>query len=321
MNEPTVATLGGTSPTQIVRRYLLATRPKFFTASVLPMLIGSAWGWNQAGTFDAIAFLLGLAATVFVHAAANVLNDVFDGLNGNDSSNQGRIFPYTGGSRFIQNGILTTRQMTGWGVLLLALGVISGLALSVYKGPMILTFGFIGVALGVLYSAPPLHLSAKGLGELAVGIAFGALPVTGAAWLQTGIVDINALILSIPASMWVIAILLINEVPDAKADADVGRRTLVVRLGAVGARSIYIGLSLMAFAGFVLAWIADLIPVWGLLLPALLAIGGVKAGLAITPDYTDRIETLKGGIEMTLGLHMMGCLWLLGLVTGTGLWW
>lgn len=317
MNEPTVLALGGDSAPQIARRYLLAMRPKFFTASILPMLIGTAWGWTLADGFDAVAFVLGLAATVFVHASANVLNDVFDGLNGNDSLNEGRIYPYTGGSRFIQNGVIDIPQMAKWGVLLLALGVACGLALSLHSGAGVIWFGVAGVALGVLYSAPPLHLSARGLGELAVGVAFGTLPVAGAAWLQTGTLDAGAVILSIPVAMWVTAILLINEVPDATADAAVNRRTLVVRFGDTAARRIYIGLHAVAFLSLAYASWTGLLPLWGAAFPALMLLGGVKAAGGIVAKG----EALRKGIEMTLGLHMLGSLWILGLIVARGFGW
>ena len=132
---------------------------------------------------------------------------------------------------------------------------------------------------------------------------------------------IGALILSLPVSMWVAAILVINEVPDAKADASVGRGTLVVRFGPNGARWMYMTLHILAFSGFVLAFAYDLLPLWSLSFPAILVLGALKASRSITVDFEDRIGLLRRGIEMTLALHMLGCLWLLVLVAGTGLWW
>ncbi|HSN71533.1 MAG TPA: prenyltransferase, partial [Steroidobacteraceae bacterium] len=109
--EPTPAAFEGTGPGAQARRLLHATRPKFFPASVLPVLVGTAWGASVAGSLDITVFLLALVTTVCVHAAANVLNDVGDDLSGTDRINQERIFPYTGGSRFIQNGVMSTRAM------------------------------------------------------------------------------------------------------------------------------------------------------------------------------------------------------------------
>jgi 1,4-dihydroxy-2-naphthoate octaprenyltransferase len=73
-----------------------------------------------------------------------------------------------------------------------------------------------GIALGTLYSMPPVQLRAHGFSEAALALAFGTLPVAGAAWLQSGIVDTDVLLASVPISLWVAAILLTNEVPDIK---------------------------------------------------------------------------------------------------------
>ncbi|NQU57380.1 MAG: prenyltransferase [Rhodospirillales bacterium] len=320
MAEPTIAALCGNAPAKAARRYILATRPMFFSASVLPLFIGSAWGWLEAGAFNATAFFLALFSTISVHAAANVLNDVFDDINGNDRAKEGRIFPYTGGSRFIQNGVLDVSQMTRWGVALLILGALSGAALALYKGPVVICFGLLGVALGILYSAPPFSLSARGLGELAVGTAFGVLPVVGSAWLQSGEISLDALLLSVPISMWVTAILLINEVPDAKADAAVNRKTFIVHFGFKRARYLYLALHGMAFLSLVFAVLNGQIPLWGIAFPALIPIGAFKAARVFASPMANA-AALRSSIEMTLGLHMLGSLWLVGVLLSMGFSW
>lgn len=313
MTEPTVAILGGDTFAKSARRYILATRPKFISASVLPLFVGSAWGWMEAGAFNGMAFFLALVTTVFVHACANVFNDVFDDINGNDRVNEGRIFPYTGGSRFIQNQVISISQMAQWGVTLLILGAFFGAALVSYKGSVVIYFGLVGVALGLLYSVPPFSLSARGLGELAVGIAFGVLPVVGSAWLQSGEVSLDIVLLSVPISMWVTAILLINEVPDVDADASVNRKTFVVRFGLRRTRHLYLILHGVAFAAFGLAVLNGLIPLWAISFPGLLLVGAFKAAQGITSPLIDA-TALRSSIEMTLGIHMMGGLWLVGVL-------
>ncbi len=59
-----------------------------------------------------------------------------------------------------------------------------------------------GIALGTLYSMPPVQLSAHGFGEAAVALAFGTLPIAAAAWLQSGIVEPEVLLASEPISLW-----------------------------------------------------------------------------------------------------------------------
>ena len=230
---PSTQEFAGDSPAQVSKRLFNAMRPKFFPASVLPVLAGSAWGFMVAGQFDPSAFILALLATVCVHAGANVLNDVGDDSGGTDRQNEDRIYPYTGGSRFIQAGIMTPNGMARLGISLLGVAAIAGLILLLSKGTMVLWFGIAGVLLAVLYSLGPVRLASVGLGEVAVGIAFGVLPVTGAAWLQSGSLGLDVLLFSIPVSVWVTAILLINEVPDIAADGATGKRTLPVRFSLV----------------------------------------------------------------------------------------
>jgi len=305
--EPSAIGLAGTSLGQAARRLFLATRPKFFTASVLPVLLGSAWGYGIAENFDSVAFVLAVFATIFIHAATNVLNDVYDELTGNDGPNENRIYPYTGGSRFIQNGVMDVAQMRSWGIALLLLGVSTGLMLAYLKGVAIIGLGLTGVALGVLYSAPPFRLSARGMGEIAVAIGFGLLPVVGAAWLQTGQFSIEAALLALPVGIWIANVLVINEVPDVAADAGAGCKTAAVRLGGAGTRRLYlVGQIVAAIASLTLA-VIGLIPLWAGLVLVLTVVPAWTAAQSIVAPPTER-DRLRTGIEATLGIHAAGTL-------------
>jgi 1,4-dihydroxy-2-naphthoate octaprenyltransferase len=303
--EPTAELLAGDSPGSVARRLFLATRPGFFPASVAPVIVGSTWGYSVAGGFDWVLFALALLATLLVHLASNVLNDVGDDASGADRINDERIFPYTGGSRFIQNGILTSRQMAALGISLLVLGMLVGLVLAALRGPAVLIFGIIGVALGVLYSLPRIELSAHGVGEAAIAVAFGLLPVNGAAWLQSGQVDWESILISVPVSMWVAAILLINEVPDRGSDGRAGKRTLVVRLGVDNTRRLYLFLHLTASAALLAAGFTALIPWWMGVVSVGLIPGAYRAAVHIR-EPLDRTR-LTHSIEITLRLHTAGC--------------
>jgi 1,4-dihydroxy-2-naphthoate octaprenyltransferase len=303
--EPSSELLAGDSPGSVARRLLLATRPGFFPASVAPVIVGSAWGYSVAGKFDWLLFALALLATLLVHLASNVLNDVGDDVSGADRINDDRIFPYTGGSRFIQNGILTVRQMAALGISLLALGVLVGLMLAVLRGPVVLIFGIMGVSLGVLYSLPRIELSAHGVGEAAIAVAFGLLPVNGAAWLQSGRVDWESILISVPVSMWVAAILLINEVPDRNSDGRAGKKTLVVRLGVDNTRRLYLFLHLTASAALLSAGLIGLIPWWMGVISVALVPGAYRAAAHIR-EPLDRMR-LTHSIEVTLRMHTAGC--------------
>lgn len=308
--EPSAAALAGGSTARRGKRLLLATRPKFFAASVLPVLLGTAWGYKVGGQFDLVAFTLALAAILCVHGGANVLNDVFDELGGSDPINDERIYPYTGGSRFIQNGLMSVAEMARWGSTLIGVGMVLGAVLIAMKGMTVLLFGLAGIALATLYSVPPVQLSARGWGEAAVGLGFGVLPVCGAAWLQSGLIDGAVLLVSVPVSLWVANILLINEVPDIPADAQAGKRTLPVRLGRQGTRALYLCLHVSAVLAIALAISQGLLPWPTISLPVLLLLAAWRASQAIVGAP----ESLRHGIELTLAVHGLGGLWLVGWV-------
>lgn len=316
---PVTEDFAGKSLSRAAKRAFHATRPKFFPASVLPVLAGTAWGAYAANQFDLYVFSLALLATVCVHAASNVLNDVGDEIIGTDRRNEQRIYPYTGGSRFIQMGILTQSRMARLGVALLVIAALAGLALFIEKGPVVLLFGVAGIALGVLYSLGPVKLSAIGLGETAVAIAFGVLPVTGAAWLQGATIDMTLLLFSLPVSAWVAAILLINEVPDIEADAASGKGTLPVRLGLSGTSLLYLLIHASALLVIVTLTLQGHLPLLAPLAPVGLMILAWRASISIRTGIEDRAGMTQA-IESTLAIHTIGCLWLTGCALFS-LWW
>lgn len=307
--EPTIYSLGGNAPARIAKRYLLATRPMFLTASLLSVVVGSSYGAWQSGQLDAYVAVLALCTIACLHAAFNVLNDVFDELNGTDRVNRQRIYPFTGGSRFIQNGVLSVQQMRHWALLLLFIASLLGILLLIDKGLPILIFGVSGIVLGFFYSAPPVHLASRGLGEFAVATGFGLLPVTGAVWLQSGAFDLQTLLLSIPVSCWVANILIINELPDVEADTVADKRTLVVRLGTATTRHLYTGLSILAFLSIALAAGLHWLSYWSPLLPAGLLLLGIRSARQITSAPTKNGRTQQA-IQQTIAIHALGCIWL-----------
>ncbi|TAK53356.1 MAG: prenyltransferase [Gammaproteobacteria bacterium] len=298
-----------------LRRQLLATRPQFLGASLLPVLVGSAWGAAQAGAIDLPSIVLALLATTLLHAAANVLNDLCDADS--DAINSAHLSPFTGGSRFIQDGLLDLAAMRRLSLALLLCGGVPGLVLAALKGPGVLAFGLAGVALGVAYSLPPLRLNSRGLGELTVAIAFGILPVLGAAWLQTGEIEPLALLAAAPASLWIAAVLLVNEVPDRTADAAAGKRTLAVRMGLPGVRWLYGALQLGALA-VAAGLVADQgLPWWSLIALVVVLVPLLASSRAGWPPAPADRAALLRWIQVSLGVHNLGCLWLVAVLLGS----
>ena len=114
-----------------------------------------------------------------------------------------------------------------------------GLYFALAGRPGALLFGLAGLAIGFVYTGPPFRLANRGLGEPAVGLAFGVGIVCGSAYVQTGTIPPVALAASVPVSILVALILFINGFQDAASDDEVRKRTAVVRLGLQRASRTY----------------------------------------------------------------------------------
>ena len=252
---------------------LRMTRPGFLAITAVACLLGLATAATGERPIDWPTALLTLGLALAAHAGANVLNDYHDALNGADAANRNGLFPFTGGSRLIQQGRVTPQQTLALARWLLAGVTLGGLLLAWATGGGLLLVGLAGLALGWAYSAPPLKLMSRGLGELAVALAWGLI-VVGADYVQ------RQQFLPLPAlaalgyALLMANILLVNGLPDAASDARVGKRTLAVRLGARGSARLYLLIALLAHGWLVLAGL-QLLPLatlWGLLgLPLSLA--------------------------------------------------
>ncbi len=125
-----------------------------------------------------------------LHAGANIANDYFDSLSGNDWANK-NVTPFSGGRQFIQQNILSPKATLAASLFCLALGALLGLViLYLTHSWFILILGLIGLLGGFFYTAPPVKLGYRGVGEIAIAFLFGILPVYGSYYLQTGAIDI-----------------------------------------------------------------------------------------------------------------------------------
>ena len=247
-------------------------------------------------------FLLSLIAAIFYHAGANVLNDYFDYLNGADNLNQAGISPFTGGSRMIQNKIMTPGETYILGVLFLTAGSIIGLYLAYERGVALLLIGAMGLFSGYYYTAPPVFFAGRGLGELLVGLNFGVLSVAGSYYVHAQDISLVAVFASLPLSFLIAAILYINEFPDYDADKAAGKNHLVVYIGMERARWGFLFIVAGAYISIIAGIISDLLPIAALfVIPA--AIFGIKAVKGLFKNYKKTTELIPS-IKATILCHL-----------------
>lgn len=291
--EPTLAAL----PNPLLR-YFLATRPPFLSVTLVAALLGLATAWQSALPIHAAAAFVTVAFALVAHAGINVLNDYYDALNGTDAINTERVFPFTGGSRFIQNGVLSVNETLAFGSLLLVLVVLAGMWLTAVSASGLVYIGAAGLLIGWAYSAPPLKLNSRGAGEICVWAGF-ALIAVGADFVQRGSFSPLPLYAVSGYALLVTNILYINQFPDCRADATAGKHHWVVRLGPQRARWGY-GLIAVAAYGFVLYAIVIGVLPWPALASLLPAALSARAARDLLCHATSPGQ-LAPAIQMTIG--------------------
>lgn len=278
-------------------RYLLATRPAFLSITLAGCLLGFATALAGGVPFSWALAVVTLLLALLAHAGINVLNDYCDHLNGTDERNTRRIYPFTGGSRFIQNSVLTPSQVLGLAIVLFVLTMAGGLWLLGMSGMGLFWIGLAGLAIGWAYSAPPLRLNSRGLGELCVASGF-LLIVAGADYVQRGDFATLPWLMAVPYALLVTNILFINQFPDREADLASGKLHWVARLQPEIAARGYGLILLLAGLALLLSIFNGTLPTAGAvglvaLLPALLAWRQLQR-LAATPEH------LAPAIRLTL---------------------
>ncbi len=202
-----------------------ALRLPFLSASILPFVFGSV---IERSGFNFFAFLVGLSAVLFAHLSANLANDFFDSKSGADWVDK-EFYGFFGGSKLIQEGVLPPNFYLGSSLLCAGISFACvfflGLAL---KSSFVFFMYFIIIVLSWQYTALPLRLSYRYLGEFFVFLLFGPAIVMGAYFIQTGIFpDLKSFFLSLIPGVLTAAILFSNEVPDYGDNVVAGKNNLV----------------------------------------------------------------------------------------------
>ncbi|MDQ3553550.1 MAG: prenyltransferase [Chloroflexota bacterium] len=290
--------------------FLRATRLPFLSATLIPVAIGLAIAAAN-GFFDVLTAVLTVIGAAAVHLGLNVANDVFDTRLGADDANVNPT-QYSGGSRVIQYGLVSLGGMQRLGLVFYAVATVIGLLLLALRpSPALLAIGILGIILSVGYTAPPLKLVYRGLGEITTAIGFGPLMLLGAYVVQSGgPIETAAVVASLPVAILVALILYVNEVPDRPSDARAGKRTLVVRLPQRTVITIYGVAAAVAFAIIVTGVVLRLLP-----LPALLALLAIPLALRVhrgLETYYDQPYGLMAVMATNIKLHLVVGVTLLG---------
>lgn len=252
-----------------LRAYWVATRPYSFTATLVPVLIGTgvakvlfptmALNWG--------AFALALLGALAVHVVANVLNDFFDARSGLDNpQNFGRF-------NAVVAGLTTPKEMLGIAAGAGVVSLLIGLYFLVAIGVPILVLMLLGGFLAVFYTMPPLSLKHHTLGDVAVLLGFGLGMAAGAYVVQAHAMPgylvgsrLAALLAyALPSALPMVGILHANNHRDRANDREYGARTLANVLSPALSKRVMVALLVAPLALFAATSVAGLTTAWILL--------------------------------------------------------
>ncbi len=286
------------------RLWWAASRPVSFTASVIPVLVGTLLAAEDE--FRWWAAILALVGSVLIHAGTNLINDFYDWRKGADSDES------LGPAGFIQRGVLTPRAILSVGAGCFAAGSIVGLVLCALTSWELLYLGIASVLAGFLYTGAPVHLAYIGLGEVTVFLFMGPVMVIGAYFVQLEKWAWKPLIVSLPIAFLVTAILHANNLRDIESDRKTGKRTIATLIGRKWAnREMYLLLA-GAYVSLIVAAASGALP-W----PALIALATIPAAVPIVKVVAAGGNPRKLNLALikTAGLHMLfGVLMAAGLL-------
>lgn len=229
--------------------FIRLSRFYFLPMPMLTYLLGVTVAERERGNLDMQRLFAGLAIQLLVQLSVSYTNDYWDMPT--DRINMRRTL-LTGGS-----GELTTGLLSPW-IALAAAAICQGTALllAVWMGLSATSWLLLIIALSaaVFYTMPPLKLAWRGLGELTTALV-GALIVPAWAYsVQTGRVSGDLLLLTVPLVLFVMTLFIAIAAPDVEADRQVGKRTLIVRVGEEGIAALYAGVLVLAYSAAAILW-------------------------------------------------------------------
>ncbi len=222
-------------------------RLHFLAGGVILHLLGVSMALVSGASFSLAALIWGQIAITSVQLMTHYANDYFD-----RAADRANLTPthWSGGSRVLLSGAIPPRAALIAALILAAVALIANLILSTTIRPGVATFALLltAIALAWFYSAPPVRLHSRGVGEISTAITVTLLTPLVGFYLQAGKIMPLPLLAAAPLCCLQFAMLLAIEFPDAEGDRRVGKRTLVVRFGAPLMARLYVTALLVAYA-------------------------------------------------------------------------
>jgi 1,4-dihydroxy-2-naphthoate octaprenyltransferase len=280
-------------------RVLGLVRYRFFLyAGLLPYGLGAAWAYRINGGIDGSVFWGGLAGVALAVVGVEAFNEYFDSRMGTD-----RVFN--------PDDLPPMSDAVLWlGIAGFAGALTVGIYLTAQAGWPILAFAGLGGMAAVFYVAPPIRWAYRGLGETVIALSYGPWMVLGSLYLHAHVLAWGAFWASLVPGLLIMALAVVNAIPDFHQDRLVGKRNLVVRLGRKRAVGLYLGLAsaalLVALFGVIEGVFPPLCLATLLALPLLISSGRLAVGTYNTPrQFVPAIRSIVSCYAVAVALFTL----------------
>ena len=284
----------------------------FLTAGFLTFTSGALLAGILTGKFFLDKFIFAYLILMPAHLSVSYSNDYFDWKA--DHYIKPNLF--TGGSGVLVENPQLRNIAKKIALSLIFLSIIMAIIYSIiYASPSFLLLAVFGNLLGWFYSAPPLKLSYRGLGEVAMVLSGFIIP--GLGYLSiAGFIDIKFLLFSIPQMIYQVVFILSVELPDMEGDKEAGKNTFTVKYGAKASQLIIMVSTILGIISFILLGLTHMynhinfnfILIFSLI-PLLTALWGYKNKLKI--EYVKFTKYMVSSLIILILLLDIYFLWLI----------
>lgn len=287
-----------------LQAWMLAARPKTLTGALTPVLIGTALA-TADGHLQWIPAIVCFLFAGLMQIAANFINDLFDFLKGTDREDR------LGPERACAQGWISPQAMKAGIGITVSLACLIGSVLLFYAGWELIILGLICVLFAFLYTTGPYPLSYNGWGDVLVIIFFGFVPVGGTYYVQALAWTPDVTIASLVCGLLIDTLLVVNNYRDREADAQSGKRTIIVRFGEKFGSYLYLMLGVCA--SLLCLWFLPEGHICAALLPQLYLIPHFATWKRMIKIHSGKkLNSILG--ETSRNMLFMGILLSLGLV-------
>lgn len=215
-------------------------RPGFLVVGTCCVPLGVAVAWYEKGVFDASLFAITWIAALSMFAGCFLVNEYFDYKTGCDLLVAAEdLTPFSGGSRILPSGLLNPQAVFIASFPLHALALCVGFYLALTRSLLLIPLTILGFFFSYFYTAPPVRIGSRGVGELVTGLNCGPLVTLGSYLVQANGFSSLPILVGTTPGILIGTTLWVNEIPDLEADKRAGKRTTIVRIGKKRAAQTY----------------------------------------------------------------------------------